>query len=158
MRSRVPADVAEIAHALQGHGDALQAVGDLDRDRVERHAARLLEVGELGDFLPVQPDFPAQAPGAQRGRFPVVFDKADVVLARVDAQRFQRLQVELLRVAGIGLEDDLELVVLLQAVGVLAVAAIIRADGGLDVGHVPRLRAQHAQEGGRVIVPAPTWV
>ncbi len=51
---------------------------------------------------------------------------------------------------GIGLEDDLELVVHLQAVGVLAVAPIIRADGGFDVGDFPRLGAEDAQEGGRV--------
>ncbi len=72
------------------------------------------------------------------------------MLARVDAQGLQRAQVQLLRVAGVGLEDDLELVVHLHAVGVLAVAPIIRADGGLYVGHVPRLRAQHAQGGGGV--------
>ena len=66
-------------------------------------------------------------------------------------ERLQRFQVQLLRVARIGLEDHLELVVLLQAVGVFAVAAIVRADGGLDVAHVPGLGPEHAQEGGRVI-------
>ena len=136
----VPADVAEIAHALQGHGDALQPVGDLDRYRVELNAAGLLEISELGDFLSVQPDFPTQAPGAQGGRFPVVFDEADVVLARVDPQRFQRFQVQFLRVARVGLEDHLELVMLLQAVGVFAVAAIVRR--GRTARRNPRSRAQ----------------
>ena len=84
------------------------------------------------------------------GLFPVVFHEADVVLARVDADRLQRLEIQLLRVAGIGLEDDLVLVVQLQAVGVLAVAPVVGADGRLDVGHVPRLGPEHAQEGGRV--------
>ena len=72
------------------------------------------------------------------------------MLARVDADGFERLQIQLNRVAGIGLEDDLELVMQLEAVGVLAVAPIVRADGGFHVGHVPGLGAQHAQEGGRV--------
>ena len=56
-------------------------------------------------------------------------------------------------VGGIGLEDDLELVVHLEAVGVLAVAPVIGTHGGLHVGHVPRLGAQDAQEGGRVHRP-----
>jgi hypothetical protein len=38
----------------------------------------------------------------------------------------------------------------LHAVGVLTVAGIVGANRGLDVGHVPGLRAEHAQEGGRV--------
>ena len=42
---------------------------------------------------------------------------------------------------------------MLEAVGVLAVAPVVRADGGLHVGHVPRLGTQHAQEGGRVHRP-----
>jgi len=37
--------------------------------------------------------------------------------------------------------------VFLEAVGILPVAPVIRADGWLDVGHVPRLGPQHAQEG-----------
>ena len=72
------------------------------------------------------------------------------MLVRVKTQRLQRLEVKLLRVAGIGLEDDLELVVHLHAVRVLAVTPIIRADGGLDVSHVPRLGTQDAQGGSGV--------
>jgi len=41
----------------------------------------------------------------------------------------------------------------LEAVGVLAVAPVIGPDRRLDVGHVPRLGAEHAQEGGRVHRP-----
>ena len=145
-----PADIFEMAHALHRHGDALEAVGDLHRIGVQRHAAGLLEVGELGDFLPVQPHFPAQTPGAQRRRFPVILDEANVVLARIDAQRLERLEVDLLRVAGIRLEDDLELGVHLQPIGVFAKAAVIRAHRRFHVGHVPGFRAQHAQVGGRV--------
>src|SRR3546814_12971106 len=49
-----------------------------------------------------------------------------------------------------GLHRDLVLVVALQAVGVVAVAAIGRAAAGLHVGSVPRLRPERAQEGRRV--------
>ena len=135
---------------LQVHHDAVETVGDLDADRVERQAAGLLEIGVLGDLLPVEPDLPAQAPGAERGRFPVVLDKADVVRGAVDADGVQAAQVELLRVAGVGLEDDLVLVVHLHAVGVFGVAAVVGAEGRLDVGDVPRLGPEHAQHGGRV--------
>jgi len=146
-----PLDIAEIGHLLQRDGDALQPIGDLHCNRIDHNPASLLEIGELGDLLPVQPDFPAQTPGAERRRFPVIFDKADIVLARVDAQRFERLQVDLLRVAGVGFQDHLELVVHLQAVGVFAVAAVIRAHRGFHIAHIPGLGSQHAQEGGRVI-------
>ena len=146
----VPGDLPDLAHPLQVHGDALQAVGQLDADRLQRHAAGLLEVGELGDLQPIQPDLPAQAPGAQRGTGPVVLDEADVVLAPVDTDGVQAAQVELLRVAGVGLEDHLVLGVHLHTVGVLAVAAVIGSEARLGVGHVPRLWPQHAQHGGRV--------
>ena len=71
---------------LQIHGDAFQTVGDLTGDRAAFQAADLLEIGELRDFHAVQPDLPAQTPGAQRRRFPVVLDEADVVYQRIDAQ------------------------------------------------------------------------
>ena len=133
--------------------DAFQPIGELHRDWVERHAAHLLEVGELRDLLPVEPDLPTQTPGGDGGLFPVVFHEADVVLARVDAEGFERLEVEFLRVRWIWLKDDLILGVQLEAVGVLAVTPVIGADRRLDVRHVPRLGSEHAQEGGRVHRP-----
>ncbi|MNI32956.1 hypothetical protein D3C73_868820 [compost metagenome] len=137
-------------HVLQVHGQALQAVGDFTRGRRAIQAADLLEVGELRDFHAVQPDFPAQAPGAQRGVFPVVLDKADVVLGGVYAQRLQRTDVQVQDVGRRGLEHHLELVIVLQAVRVFAVAAILGATRRLHVGGAPRLRADRAQERGRV--------
>ena len=80
-----PLDVEDVLDVLQVHGDALEAVGELGRHRLAVEAARLLEVGELGDLHPVAPDLPAEAPGAERRALPVVLDEADVVLARVDA-------------------------------------------------------------------------
>ena len=75
------------------------------------------------------------------------------MLTRVDAEGFERLEIEFLRVARVGLEDDLILGVQLEAVGVLTVAPVIGADRRLDVRHVPRLGSEHAQEGGRVHRP-----
>jgi hypothetical protein len=110
---------------LQVHRQALQAVGDLAGDRLAVDAADLLEVGELGHLHAVEPDLPAQAPAAQRGVLPVVFDEADVVGLQVEAHRLQRAQVQLQDVGRRGLEHHLVLVVVLQAVRVLAVAAVL---------------------------------
>src|SRR5690625_1921270 len=90
---RFAAQVVDAVHALQVHGDALEAVGDLAGDGEALQAPRLLEIGELGHLHAIEPDFPAQPPGSQRGRFPVVLDEADIVDQGVDlqpAQRFQR--------------------------------------------------------------------
>ena len=146
-----PADISEIPHPLQRHGDPFQPVRNFHRGRFQHLAAGLLEVGELGDLLAIEPDLPAQPPGAQRRRLPVILHEADIVPPRVDPHRFQRFQVDLLRVARIWLEDHLVLVVLLQAVGVFAIAGVIRADGWLHVSHDPGFRSEHAQEGGRVV-------
>jgi hypothetical protein len=148
--ARAPGFVPDGFGVVEGDEDALETIGDFDSHGVKGQAADLLEVGELGDFLAIEPDFPAQAPGGDGGLFPVVFDEADVVLARVNADGFERLEVEFLWVAGVGLEDDLVLVMYLEAVGVLAVAPIVGADGGFDVGDVPGFGSQHAQEGGGV--------
>src|SRR5690606_5101875 len=85
VRSAGPDQVVDRFHALQVHGQAFQAVGDFAHGRVAVQTADLLEIGELGDFHAVEPDFPPQPPGAHRGVFPIIFDEADVVLLRVDA-------------------------------------------------------------------------
>ncbi len=148
-----PGFVPDRARVVKGDQDALETIGDLNRDGIERHTADLLEVGELGDLLPVHPDFPAQPPSRDGRLRPVIFHKADVVLARIDADRFERVEIKLLRVAGIGFQDDLKLGGLREAVRILAVAPVIGADGGFDVSHIPRLGAEHAQEGGGVHCP-----
>ncbi len=145
-----PLDIGNGAHALEHHDDPLQPVSDLHGDGIEIQAACLLEIGVLADLLAVEPDLPAQPPGAQGGGFPVVLHKADVVLRYIDAQRRQALQVELLRIARVGLEDDLVLVELLPAVGVLAISPIGRPHRRLGVGHVPWLGPQDAQRCGGV--------
>ena len=54
-------------------------------------------------------------------------------------------EIELLQVRRRRLQDDLELVVVLQPVRVLAVAAVLRPARGLHIGGLPRLRPQRAQ-------------
>ncbi len=59
-----PLQVVDVVHALQIHGQALQAIGDLAGDGLAVDAAHLLEVGELRDLHAVEPNLPAQAPSA----------------------------------------------------------------------------------------------
>ncbi len=53
------------------------------------------------------------------------------------------------------LQDHLELVVVLHAVGVFAVTAVGGPAGGLDVRRFPRLRAENAKKRGRMEGPCP---
>jgi hypothetical protein len=65
----------------------------------------------------------------------------------IDADQLEALEVELLQVGRARLEDHLVLVIVLQPVGVLAVAAVGRPAARLDEGGVPRLGAERAQRG-----------
>jgi hypothetical protein len=73
------------------------------------------------------------------------------VLARIDTNRFERAQVTLLRVARVWLEDDLELVMLLQPIGVFTIASIIGAYRRLNIANVPGFRPENTQESSRVV-------
>jgi len=88
-----PADFLEITHPLQGHGDPFQAVGQFHGHRIQIQTTGLLEIGKLGDLQPVQPHFPAQPPGPQHRRTPVILHKADIVHVRIDPQGFQGIQI-----------------------------------------------------------------
>ena len=143
----------EIEHALdtlQVHREALEAVGDLAHHGPAVEPAHLLEVRELRDLHAVQPDLPAEAPGAERRRLPVVLDQADVVHERVDADGAQRTEVQLDHVGRRRFDRDLVLVVVLQAERVVAVAAVGRATRRLHVRGAPGLGSDRAQERGGV--------
>src|SRR5215204_620976 len=73
-----------------------------------------------------------------------------VVPSEVDAERLERAPVLVEDVVRGRLEDDLELVVVLEAERVLAVAPVRRADDGLDVGRPPLVRPEAAEEGPRI--------
>ena len=74
-----PFEVIDVVYALDVHGQTFHAVRDFRGNGMDVDAADLLEVGELSDFHAVEPDFPAQAPGAEGRRFPVIFYETDVV-------------------------------------------------------------------------------
>ncbi len=141
-----PNDVEDAFLALDVHSQAFESVGDLAHHGPAIQAAHLLEVGELRDLHAVQPHLPPQAPGAQGGRLPVVLDEADVVGQQVEAQVAQGTQVQLLKVVGRGLDADLELIVVLQAKRIVAVAAIRGPAGGLHIGRTPGFGAHRAQK------------
>ncbi len=91
-------EVIDVVHALDIHGQTLQPVGQLARDHIDLDAADALEIGELRHLHPVAPDLPAQAPGPHGRVLPVVLDEADVVQFRIDPDRRQRPQVQLLKI------------------------------------------------------------
>ena len=68
-------------------------------------------------------------------------------LREVDADGFEAAEVLLDHVGGRGLQDHLQLRVLVEAVGIVAVAAVGGAAAGLHIGDAVGLRAEHAQEG-----------
>ena len=142
-----PHQVVDGVNALGVHGDTLQTVGDLDGHGVDLDAAYLLEVRELRDLHAVEPDLPAKAPGTERRALPVVLDKADVMVVGVQADSSQRAQVELLGIDRRGLDEHLELIVVLHAVGVLAVAAVGRTAAGLRIAGAPLGGTERAQRG-----------
>src|ERR1700716_944086 len=132
------------------HRQPLQPVGDLARHEVDLDAADLLEIGELADLRAIAPDFPAQAPGAERRALPIVLDEADVMQGRVDADCLQGAQIAFEDVGRRRLQDRLELVIVLQAHRVLAIAPVRGPARGLDIGCVPGLWAEGAQGRGGV--------
>ncbi len=83
-RMLVPFNVNKAVDVLQRHDDALDTVRDLDRNRVQCFPASLLEVSKLSDLLTIQPHFPSQSPSSQRGLFPVILHKTDVVSCWID--------------------------------------------------------------------------
>ncbi len=143
----VESEIVNVVDALNIHRKPFQPVGQFACDRLAIEPAHLLEVGELGDFHPVAPDLPAQPPCAERWRFPVILDKADIMRERVDADGAEALEIEFLDVTRRRLQDHLILVIMLQTVGVFAVAPVGRTAAGLHECGVPRLRPQRAQRG-----------
>ena len=142
-----PHQIVDRVDALGVHGDTLQAIGNLDGHGVDLDTAHLLEVRKLRDLHAVEPDLPAKAPGAQGRALPVVLDKADVMVVGVQANGGQRTQVELLGVDRRRLDEHLELIVVLHAVRVLAVAAVGGTAARLSIAGAPLGGTERAQRG-----------
>ena len=145
-----PLQIVDIVDPLDIHGDPFDAVGQFHADGMKIEPADLLEVGELRDFHPVEPHLPAESPGADRGRFPVVFHETNIVFQGVDPEALEGVEIELLDVQRRRLQEDLILIVVLQAVGVFAVATVRGPPGRFHIGNLPGFRSQGPQKGGRV--------
>ncbi len=142
-----PDQVVDVLDALQVHGQALNTVGDFAEHGLAVQAADLLEVSELRYFHAVQPDFPAQAPGAERRVFPVVFNETHVILFQVQTEGGQRAKVKVENIFRRRFQHHLILIVMLHAVRVLAIAAILGAARWLHISGTPGFRADGAQKG-----------
>ena len=145
-----PADVVDALDVLQERADAFEAVGDFDRDGVQVDAAALLEVSELGNLQTVEQHLPADAPGAERGRFPVVFLEANVVRAQVDADGSEAAEVQILNIGRRGLQDHLILKMLVEPIGVFAVATVGGPTGWLHVADAIGCGTEDAEKSFRV--------
>jgi hypothetical protein len=71
----------------------------------------------------------------------------------IDAEGPQALEIDLLNIDGRGFDDDLILIIVLKAIGILSVSAISGATGGLHIGDLPGFRSQDPEKGGRVKSP-----
>ena len=145
----LPCRIHQVVHVvavLQVHRQALKTIGNFTRDRLAFETAHLLEIGELRHFHPVHPDFPAEAPGAERRILPVVFDEADIVDFRIDPQCTQRAQIKVDDVRRSRLQNHLILMVLLQTIGIFAVTAVLRTTRGLNISSAPGFGTKSPQE------------
>src|SRR5579883_2386574 len=142
-----PFDVVDAIDVLEESGDALQAISQFGGYQVEIEATALLKVGELGDLEAVEHHLPADAPGTEGWSFPIVLFELDVVLGEVDSDGGEAAEVLVDDVGGGRFEDDLKLLVLVEAIGIFAVAAVGGAAAGLDVSDAVGIGAEDAEEG-----------
>jgi hypothetical protein len=62
------------------------------------------------------------------------------MIKRIDAQSLQALKILILNIERGGFQQDLELIIVLEPVGIVSVPAIGRPSGRLDISHIPGLR------------------
>ena len=146
----VPLQLAVIIDILDIHGQAFQPVGQFHAHRKGVDARHLLEIGKLADLHAVQPHLPAQSPSSQRGRFPVVLHKTDIVLFDLYADGLQAFQIQVLDVFRAWLDQYLKLIVVLQAVGVFAITPVLGPSAGLRVGNGYGFGAKRSEKGARM--------
>jgi hypothetical protein len=68
----------------------------------------------------------------------------------IDAQGREALQIHVLDIGRRGFENHLELVIMLQPVGILAIEAVRGPSGWLHIGRPPGLRTDDPKKGGRI--------
>ena len=145
-----PHQVENAFDILQIHRKPLEAIGDLASNRTTLEPADLLEVGELSHLHTIQPNLPTEAPGTERRRLPVVFDEANIMNGRIEADRTQGVQIHFLNIVRRWLDNNLILIIVLQAKRVIAISTISRSPARLYIGRAPGLRPHRAQESARV--------
>jgi len=134
----IPFKVVYIVYLLYVHGDALDAIRQFTAYGVKVDAAALLEVCKLRYFHTIEPDLPSEPPGAQCGRFPVIFNKPYIMIEGVYAETPQRVEVEILYIEGGGLQYYLILIVVLQPVWILSISSVGGSSGRFNIRNVPR--------------------
>src|ERR1700690_978242 len=80
-----PSNIIDAVYSLQVGANPVEPIGEFDGNRIEIDAATLLEIGELRNLESIQQYLPADSPRTQRGRFPVIFLKADVVIGKAQS-------------------------------------------------------------------------
>ena len=80
------------------------------------------------------------------GDFPVVLFELEIVLCEIDADGFEAAQILIDHVVGRRLQDHLQLLVLVQAIGIFAVTAVGGTAAGLHVRDAIWLGPEHAQK------------
>src|SRR5204862_6393392 len=86
---RVVFEVVHRVDVLQIHGDAPETIGELTAHWFAVEAAGLLKVSELANLEAVEPNLPAEAPGAERWAFPVILDETHVVIEGLGSDRLE---------------------------------------------------------------------
>jgi len=77
------------------------------------------------------------------------------MVKRIDAEGLQTVEIDLLDIKRRRFDKDLILIIVLEPIGVLSIAAIRRPARRFDIGNLPRLRAQDPEEGSRIERPCP---
>src|SRR6185437_13219495 len=100
---------------------------------IQIHSAALLKISELRDLKPIEHHLPSHAPCPARRPLPIVFLKLQIMLLEIDADCFERFEVKFLHIRRRRLQNELELRVLEQPIGILSIAAISRPARGLRI-------------------------
>src|SRR5450830_965082 len=142
----VPFQFVDVLLLLNEHGESFETIRYLDCHNGDFPAACLLEVRELCYFHAVEPDFPADTRSPKYWRLPVVLDEPDVMFGRLETEQVKAAQVCVLDVGGGRLDDDLQLVMHVKTVRVLAVSTVCWTSRWLYVDGFPGFAPQDSQE------------
>src|SRR4030042_2905283 len=142
-----PLQIKDIIHTLEIHSNSFDTISDLHWDGIEFDSAGLLKIGELGDLHSIQPDLPTQAPGTECRRFPIIFDKTDVMTKGVNAKKLQTVEIDLLNIKRRGFDDDLILIIVLKPIRILSVPTIGWTPRRFYICHLPWLRPYDPEAG-----------